>query len=728
MTIAADRLVDEGPRGASSRSGPGSVRSDIQGLRALAVSLVLVFHLWPRGLTGGFVGVDVFFVISGFLITSHLLAHPPEAARDLATFWARRIQRLLPASLLVLAASTVATLLVGPATLWGDTAASVRAAALYVVNWRLAATSVDYLAAEASPTPVQHYWSLSVEEQFYLFWPILLLVLVWLARRGRGGGARVGVAPRRDVVVVVSGLTAVLLASLAWSVVATATEPSAAYFVTPTRIWELGSGGLLAALLSRRAFGRTVDHEHVRIPESARAAVAWLGLAAVAWAAVTYSGDTPFPGWRALLPVLGTVAVLAVDAPLRSWSPGRWMALAPVQRLGDMSYSVYLWHWPLIVLVPYATGRDLVLPERLAIVLATLALAVVTKVCVEDPFRSPRWRRTLVRPYLAMVAGMAVVVTLAAGLSAWDDHQRAAAKDLMGTAVAQGGACFGAAALSGPNGRCPRTTAGPTVPAPVEAVHDKSDAYQDACWEWIPFNGLRTCTYGSPDASVSIALVGNSHAGHWLPALQRVAQKRDWRITTLLASECTATRTEVAWDTPEKARGCLGWTQRVLDYTGRHHFDLVVTAERSGRQATAAKGGDSRPEWRAGYAAVLRAWVDQNQRVVVLHDTPFPASTGINPPECIAEHEDDLTRCSGPRDAWVPDDQLAVAVGDVGSPLVSMVDLTDHICGPDTCDAAVGGVTTYFDGSHLTATFGATLAPYLGAALGPLVTPAHGGQ
>jgi len=265
-----------------------AVRTDIQGLRALAVSLVLLFHLWPNRLTGGFVGVDVFFVISGFLISSHLLAHPPTRARDLLVFWARRIQRLLPASLLVLAVTVVGTRLFAPETLWGSTAEQIRAAALYVVNWELATTSVDYLAAEAAPSPAQHYWSLSIEEQFYLGWPVALLLLFLLARLLR----------RSAYLVVVPGIVAVVAASLTYSVTATAAEPAAAYFVTPTRIWELGIGGLLAALLSKRAFGRDVDHEHLPISVGARIVLAWVGFAAIAWTAVTYSGAAARPRHR----------------------------------------------------------------------------------------------------------------------------------------------------------------------------------------------------------------------------------------------------------------------------------------------------------------------------------------------------------------------------------------------------------------------------------------------
>jgi peptidoglycan/LPS O-acetylase OafA/YrhL len=710
--IPAPEAVEQ-QRQDSREPAAAAVRTDIQGLRALAVSLVLLFHLWPNRLSGGFVGVDVFFVISGFLITSHLLAHPPTRLRDLAVFWARRIQRLLPASLLVLAVTVVGTRMFAPETVWGTTAEQIRTATLYYVNWTLASTSVDYLAAEAAPSPAQHYWSLSIEEQFYLGWPIALLALFLLARLVR----------RRATVVVVSGMAVVVAASLWFSITATANEPAEAYFVTPTRIWELGLGGLLAALLSKRAFGRNVDHEYIRIPAVARVVVSWVGFAAIAWSAWTYSGATAFPGWRALIPVVGTVAVIAVHSPMTGYSPGPLLAWRPVQFLGDISYSVYLWHWPLIVLLPYATGHPLTRSDKVSILLATLVLATLTKILIEDRFRASRYRRPLVKPYVAMVVGMALVAGMAIGLNSWFEHRQDVARQALADAQHSDDPCFGARALDA-GSSCPRTTTGPVVPAPGLAIDDKSDAYADHCWEWIPYDGIRTCTYGAKHSDVSIALVGNSHAGHWLPALQEVARRKHWRITTILASECTATRTAVEFDTAEKTDGCLDWGQRVLDLTKERGFDLVLTAERSGRQAIEAAGGSSQPYWEDGFREFLQDWVDQGQRVAVLHDTPFPASTDISPPACIAENDDDLTRCSGARSKWVPDDPLYSAAGDVDSPLLSRIDLTDHICGPDRCDAAVGGVLAYFDGSHISATFSATLWPYLARALEPLVRAA----
>ena len=269
-------------------------RPEVQGLRALAVGLVVLYHLWPDRLTGGYVGVDVFFVISGYLITSHLQRElQATGSIQLKRFWARRIRRLLPASLLVLAVSAVGVVALLPATVWMQSARQIGAAALYVQNWALAGDAVDYMAADNVPTVAQHYWSLSVEEQFYLVWPVLILVLARWSWRSRGRRA----APGRGMLV--PGLVVLALASLAWSVVATATDRSAAYFVTPTRVWEFAAGALLALLGVARlgpsrgaglALGRAGRDRRVRAAVRRRHA---------------------FPGWIALVPVLGTVAVIA---------------------------------------------------------------------------------------------------------------------------------------------------------------------------------------------------------------------------------------------------------------------------------------------------------------------------------------------------------------------------------------------------------------------------------
>jgi peptidoglycan/LPS O-acetylase OafA/YrhL len=689
-------------------SAPRAVRTDIQGLRAIAVSLVLVYHLSPHSLTGGFTGVDVFFVISGFLITLHLIERLPEHPRDLARFWSRRVRRLLPASLLVLAVTLVGSRLFAPETQWANTARQARAAVLYIVNWLLARDAVDYLAAENAPSPIQHFWSLSVEEQFYFVWPVLILLLGALARA----------TGRKPLPVVLAGLAVLVAGSLSWSIYDTATDPAAAYFVTPTRMWELGIGGLLATFTLMRPG---------RLRPAAAVPIAWVGLGAIAWTAVTYTGETPFPGWQAAVPVLGTAAVIAAQPPISSgWggrlSPGPLLALPPVQWLGDISYSVYLWHWPLIVLLPQATGHGLTRTDKLGVLAATLVLAWLTKLFVEDRFRAAQWGIPLRKPFVLAAATMSVVVGLAALQLVEVDQRTDRAEQALARGLAGDDPCFGSRALER---SCPKVAYDDVVPAPIEAATDKSVAYDeqangDDCWSYRPRFPDKSCVFGDTDADTNIVLVGNSHAGQWLPALQRVAETSHLKVTTMLASRCAMADLRQQFETSAGSTSCLDWVHRTTERIADLHPDLVVITNRISVPAEGRSFEDSLDLYADGYASVLEAWRDAGIRTLVLRDTPAP---GFQVPDCIAEKQDAYQDCDGTRAAWLPPEPEKCAVTAVDSKLVSFADLTDHICGKTVCSAVTGGVITYFDGSHLTATYATTLARYLG----PLVERALDG-
>ena len=672
-------------------------RPDIEGLRAVAVVLVLLYHLWPARLTGGFTGVDVFLVISGFLITAHLVDRVPRTGRDLGEFWARRIRRLLPAALLVLMATLVASRLFGPETQWDNTAREVLAATLYLENWQLARTAVDYLAAGGAPSPVQHYWSLSVEEQFYLGWPILLLVTAWAARR-------LGLRPRRVVFVV---LAVVVLLSFLHSVRASEESPARAYFVTGTRIWELGVGALLAvgcALLAGRQLRPLGRPDGV-----ARSLLAWLGLGAILLTALTFGAETPFPSWRALLPVLGTAAVIAAASASARASPTRLLQLRPVQWLGGISYSVYLWHWPLVVLVPWATGAALGLPGKAAVLAATLALAHLTKVWVEDAFRFGRHVPSLRRTYALAAAAMALLLLLGGMQAAEVRHRQAQAERVLQRALDSRDSCFGAEAMT-PGRDCPPVPVEDIVPAPVVAARDDSDAYAEDCFVYPPFETTTACTFGDEDAEVEVALLGNSHAGHWLPALQEIAEEHGWKITTFLASACTPTTTPVVWDAPGDQQGCLDWAASVQQQVIDGDFDLVLTSNRNGNPVEGNDLEQSQAEWRQGYRHYLRAFVREQVTVVVLRDNPWPDE---NIPDCLVANRRDVSACDGTPGEWLPRDPMVAAAEGLDSTYIGTLDLSDRFCRDGTCPAVIGGVIVYLDGHHLSATYAKTMTPHL---------------
>jgi len=673
-------------RASSAAPRAGGTRKDIQALRAIAVGIVVLYHLWPGRLTGGFVGVDVFFVISGFLITSHLLRRPPRRGRDLADFWARRVRRLLPASFLVLLVTVAATFAVAPSTTWADTLKEVGAAALYVENWSLAASSVDYLGAEAAASPVQHYWSLSVEEQFYLLWPLVLVGVAWfVARRGGDLARRASVA-----------IGVIVAVSLAWSVVGTALRPASAYFITPTRIWELGAGALIATL-------------GLQVAARWRTPLAWAGIAMIVAAAVAYDGALPFPGYTAALPVLGCALVIVASCERSRWSPRTIGDTAPVQWLGDVSYSVYLWHWPLVVLVPFALGHQPGLLERVGILVAALVLAGLTKPFVEDRFR--RGRGGSGRAIATALAASVVIGGLSVGGAYALD--RAAATNIAQAAAAAQGPCVGAAAMA-PGADC--ATDGDLLLSPAEAADDKPSAYEDGCWESPPFEGTQTCHYGDEGAETRVALIGNSHAGNLLPPLQDLATEKGWSLTTVVASQCPTSDITWQFETPQDSEGCHAWGQRVLDEVGKGDFDLVVTSQLTPFAAAGVPEAESDEAIADGYARYLEDLTATGTPTLVVRDMPYPKHTIPSVPDCLAA-ADSPADCDGARSAWLEPDPLYDAAEGLDDPALSTLDLSGYACTEETCPAVIGGVVTYFDASHLTATFSRTLEPYLAKAV-----------
>ncbi len=685
-----------------------TVRTDIQALRALAVGGVMLYHLWPNRLTGGYVGVDVFFVISGYLITAHLVAHPPNQVRNVLDFWSRRIRRLLPAALLVLLTVLVVSRLVAPATQWENTAVQTRSAALYVVNWRLAADAVDYLAAQNAPTPVQHFWSLSVEEQFYLGWPVLILLLGLLARRLR----------RPAGPLVFAGLAAVSALSLSYSIYATAHDPARAFFVTPTRVWELGLGGLLAVAHAQRGAGR-----HVQLtsrPTTSALLLVWAGLIAILFAMTEFDEKTAWPGWHALVPTLGCAAVIAANNPGAAPGPARVFALRPIQWTGNVSYSLYLWHWPLIVLLPYVSGDRLGILDKLAIIAASFALAAATKRCVEDPFRRARWGRPIVKPFAMAAVGMAVVVGAADLQIAAVHRHDAQAQAAVDRKLAGHDPCFGAPALVAGARRCPPVTSGALTPDPAAARNDQTPGFPHQpgvknCFAMGPTYHPVTCDYGPRDAATRIAVVGNSHAFQFVSAIAPIAVAHGWHLTTYVAATCTLNDiTQYPHPVAGDSAGCSRWVRWANDQVTSGKYDLVITAARLQVGLDTLSYSPTPQQYTQGYVSAWRRLRAAGERILAIRDTPSPRSSV---PDCLAQHQSNYPACDGTRKVWMPADPIVAAVDQMRDPKVTTLDLADHLCEPVVCPAVIGAVPVYFDNSHLSATFSRTLVPYIAPAL-----------
>jgi peptidoglycan/LPS O-acetylase OafA/YrhL len=671
------------------------VRKDIQGLRAIAVIAVVIFHFWPHGLTGGYVGVDVFFVISGFLITSHLLRTPPTSGRALLSFWARRVRRLLPAATLVLLVTLAASLVWLPQTQLPGVAKELAAAAGYVENWALAVSSTDYLAAENAPSPVQHYWSLSVEEQFYLFWPLLLAALYWLGRRVGRRGDRLGTGGQPRLLWWALG--AVFLASLGCSLWWTHANPAAAYFVTPTRVWELALGALLALTVSR---GWSVRGA------AARAALAWLGLAMVVWTTVTFTSTTAFPGHAALLPTVGTAMVIAADSDNVRFAPRGLLGWRPSQFMGDVSYSMYLWHWPVVVIAPYALGHSMGWPAKVAALALVVALSAASKRWVEDGIRTaPALRRSLAKSFAIAAVSIAVVMSSSLTVVHQARADQAAAQEQLKAAL-KNTDCLGAAAMRDQG--CGPIAGRKLIGTPAVARDDKPDVYADDCWSSKPFNRHRICTYGNKDGRTRVALLGNSHAGHWQPAIAPLLERKGWRMDTYLVSQCYTVTIPLAFEPESTSKNCVAWNKWAIQSVVKGRYDLVIMSDRTFEQIKGVPKQDKAKVAERGYAQTLKWFTDAGVRVLVLRDVPEAV---VEAPDCIAQHLDDVEACSQPEKLAVEPDPLADAAREDRTGLASVVDVTDRFCRDGRCHSVIGGLIDYFDHGHMTKTFARTLAP-----------------
>jgi peptidoglycan/LPS O-acetylase OafA/YrhL len=689
-----ERVVTAQPHERSpEHAEPSRFLPHVQGLRAIAVLFVVLYHFWPGRLPGGYVGVDVFFVISGFLITGHLMRELTATGTvRLGQFWARRARRLLPASLLVLLFCALVAMspYLTPTSALPNEVREIIASTFYVENWYLALNSADYLNHAGDPTTVQHYWSLSLEEQFYVIWPLVMLLAAWV-------GVRFFRGARRRAVLVALGVVTVV--SFAFCVVFTITDPAPAYFVTFGRMWQFGVGAMIALIPLLR----------VRTP-FASFALGWGGILLLLVVAFRFDAQTPFPGYMAALPTLGAAAVLAASNADRWWYPTRVLSLRPAQFVGDISYSLYLWHWPLIIIAPSVPFWGLTIYHRVALLVLCFVLAWLTKRFVEDPARS--WKVLTSRPakvtLWSSLAAMLVVggtagAAWAVNAPAYNEGVRAI-QELREDPPA----CFGAAVVLEP--ACADAEFGDTIlPAPGFAGVDRPQ--DPECF--VQLNDARpvACEFGSDDPDAPrVALIGDSHAYQLLSTFQALADRNGWALVTWFKGACPWSTTPLS--TPGAfGAACTEWRDGVRAELADADLDAVFTAAIATTPYSSTGYESSYDAAVAGYRDAWSEVLDRGVPVVTVVDNPVWET---DPNKCLRTR--DQADCHGPRaDLLVADDPLAGAASGLDG--VTLLDFTEVFCDEEVCWPVVGGANIYRDQDHLTVSFADTLGPWYAAAI-----------
>jgi peptidoglycan/LPS O-acetylase OafA/YrhL len=661
--------------GATSPDGPGGVepdtarrvarysgfRPEVQGLRFVAVLLVVVYHVFLGRVSGG---VDVFLLISAFFLTLSFV-RKLEAGRPLALgrYWLHVFKRLLPLAVLTILGTLVLVAAVYPGSDAGQWRTEALASVFYAENWALALSSVDYYAADHSTaSPFQHFWSLSVQGQVFLLWPLIFAAAWLLTRRGS----------LRPVPVLVAMFGTVFLASLAWSVHSTAVQQEFAYFDTRTRLWEFALGSLLALALP-----------YLKPPRTARVALGWAGLLSMVSVGVLVDVQGAFPGWIALWPLLSAAAIIVAG---RSGSPfglDRILASRPLVRLGDSAYALYLIHWPLLVTYLVLRDRPMAGPRSGAVIIVvSLVLAVLATRLVEDRFKAWAWPEQNKR----RLAGVVVLclALVAAPVLAWQHVEDRRADRIQAEAVRNNP---GAAVLE-PGFEFRGDPDAPTLPL----LSDESARWASLggpCTEPLGLAQVneRWCheTVAQENPSTTLLLIGNSHVQHWAPAVRSLAEQRGWRVVSYIRPACFYSTVE------EQMRpdDCAPWLEDTATVLDAVDPDLVMV---QGTLATTT--GEQLP---AGMEARMRALDARGVPVVAVRDTPrfdyAPArcavESGLADPGCADQHP--MLGTVSPVQALA--DELA---------LVSTVDMTDLVCPDGACLPVVGNVYVYWDDNHLT--------------------------
>jgi peptidoglycan/LPS O-acetylase OafA/YrhL len=650
-------------------------RGDIQGLRALAVILVLLAHASVPGFAGGFIGVDVFFVISGFLITGLLLGDIAKHGKvRFGHFYARRASRILPAATLVIVVTAIASTMILGVLQARSTMTDSLWAVFFAANIHFAAVGTNYFASPLGTSPLMHYWSLAVEEQFYLVWPAIIALVALVVRAKKSGRV-----PRLSIGAVLVVISAV---SLYLSVDQTANNPTGAYFSTLDRAWELGVGALLAIALP------VLTKAHWGI----RSALSWAGVSAIALSVILFNASTPIPGWRALLPVLGSAAILFGGVGSPRWSTSAMLSVRPARFVGDISYSLYLWHFPILILGAAYFGRHDSLGVRFALLGGAVALSSLSYHGLENPVRHAKmfvqktYRAFLLWPVAVgtVVATVAIATPTVAFAASTGSIKAVPVAQAVATAVVAG---QDAATV-------PLTTTPGLLAAPSDHVDlGACDAYDVPNWH--------LCNLGDPHGTKTVVAFGNSHSAMWVPAISAAAKADGWKFYPVVREACAY---EVYPDLGGKWGSnniCTKWYDVAKADIKRLHPNVLIIGSYT-----------NSPEWAAGERTDINQLGPLVGRVILLSDTTKIPS----PAECLLANGATQKSCLWPVSATRAND--TVIASDIAAATHSeFINVTPWFCDNGLCPSVINGIIPFFDGAHLTPQYSTYLGPAMTTAL-----------
>lgn len=649
-------------------------RLEIEGLRAVASILVAVYHIWLGNVSGG---VDVFFVVAGFLITTSLLGRYERYGKiDFSGFILRLMKRLFPAAFTVLFITGIACIIWLPEVRWDQTVQELLASALYFENWQLAINSVDYLAQNNEASPFQHFWAMSLQGQFYIIWPLLLLVTILLARF---------IFKKQVRPVFLGTLIVVFFISLGYSIYKTDVNQPWAYFDTFTRVWEFSAGGILALLIT-----------NIKVNKQISIILSWLGLFGLVSCGLILQVSTIFPGYAALWPVLSALFILIAGNQGGKYSAYGLLSSKPLVTFGGISYGFYLWHWPILIFYFLITGNETAsLLEGLLIMLLSAILAYVTTEFVEKPIRNRKSLNVKWKTATIAILFMIPVLVLSGFWSQTIAKQQDQLTDMVNEEDYPGAAVTAFADVSGETGE-------PVVPTPVQARNDQPDLYADGCHQAVGETEVIECIYGETDnPEYTVALVGGSHSAHWLPALQGFAEEEKIQINSYTKSGCRFSTEEF------DEEDCTEWNTNLMEVILELEPDLVfTTADVTQRQEV--------PD---GYVEAWEILEEHDIPVFAVRDNP---RFTFDVPSCVEENGADNLDCAVEREEILPADAPWDQLNNPPEN-VHYVDFTDRFCEDDYCKAVVGNVLVYTDSHHITATYSSTLAPFVREELVPLL-------